>query len=92
VAIALTYLVDLVLMIFGLSIPALQSSSPLGIGISVVITGVAAMNLILDFDLFERNSYRSPKYMEWYCGFSMLVTLVWLYLELVRLLSKLNRK
>jgi uncharacterized YccA/Bax inhibitor family protein len=91
-AIALTYIVDLVLMMFGLSIPALQSSSPLGIGISVVITGVAALNLILDFDLFERNSHRSPKYMEWYCGFSMLVTLVWLYLEMVRLLSKLNRK
>jgi len=91
-AIAVTYLVDMVLMFFGLSIPILQSASPLGIGISVVITGVAAMNLILDFDLFERNASRSPKYMEWYCGFSMIVTLVWLYLEMVRLLSKLNRK
>lgn len=91
-AIAAVYFVDLIMMLFGLSIPILQSASPLGIGISVVITGVAAMNLILDFDLFERNSYRSPKYMEWYCGFSMIVTLVWLYLEMVRLLSKLSRR
>lgn len=91
-AIAAVYVVDMVLMLFGTSIPMLHQSTPLGIGISVAITGVAALNLILDFDLFERNSYRSPKYMEWYCGFTLLVTLVWLYLEMVRLLSKLSKR
>jgi len=91
-AIAITYLVDMVMSLFGMAVPMLHQSSPLGIGISVVITGVAAMNLILDFDLFERNANRSPKFMEWYCGFALLVTLVWLYLEMVRLLSKLSKR
>lgn len=90
--IAILYIVSLVMSLFGMSIPMLHDASPLGIGISVVITGIAAFNLILDFDLFERNSYGSPKYMEWYCGFSLLVTLVWLYIEILNLLNKLNRR
>lgn len=69
----------------------LHDSSPLSIGISFVIVGVAALNLILDFDLIE-NSVNSgaPKYMEWYGAFGLLVTLVWLYLEMLRLFSKLK--
>jgi uncharacterized YccA/Bax inhibitor family protein len=64
-----------------------------GIGISVVICIVAALNFILDFDLIEKGSEAgAPKYMEWYAGFGLLVTLVWLYLELLRLISKINRR
>ena len=90
-AIALIYLVSMVMGFFGKSVPFLHDASPLGIGISLVIVGVAALNLILDFDLIE-NAVRqgAPAYMEWYCGFSLLLTLVWLYLEILRLLSKLN--
>ena len=66
---------------------------PVGIAISVVISAVAAFNLLLDFDAIEQGvRARAPKYMEWYCGLSLLVTLVWLYLELLRLLSKLQRR
>ncbi len=91
-AIAITYVVDIVLMLFGMSVPMIHQSTPIGIGFSVITTGVAAMNLILDFDLFEKNATRSPRYMEWYCGFSLLVTLVWLYLEMLRLLGKLSKR
>lgn len=90
-AILLLYLVSSVMGLFGKSIPFLQDSSPLSIGLSLVIVGVAALNLILDFDFIE-NAVRSraPAYMEWYCGFALLVTIVWLYLEILRLLAKLN--
>jgi uncharacterized YccA/Bax inhibitor family protein len=89
--IAVMYLLSFVLHFFGVQMPFLHDSSPLSIGISLVIVGVAAMNLILDFDLVERGvALRAPKYMEWYAAFGLLVTLVWLYLELLRLLSKLQ--
>ncbi len=91
-AIALTYLVDIVLALFHMPMPMIHEAKPIGIVFSLIVTGVAAMNLILDFDLFERNANRSPRYMEWYCGFTLLVTLVWLYLEMLRLLSKLNKR
>jgi uncharacterized YccA/Bax inhibitor family protein len=91
-AIAVTYLIDMVLMLFHISMPMIHEARPIGIAFSVLVTGVAAFNLILDFDLFERNVRRSPAYMEWYCGFSLLVTLVWLYLEMVRLLGKLSKR
>jgi uncharacterized YccA/Bax inhibitor family protein len=92
-AIALVYLVDIVLRIFGMHVPFINETGPLGIGISLVITGVAAFNLLLDFDAIEQGiRARAPKYMEWYCGLALLITLVWLYLELLRLLSKLQRK
>jgi uncharacterized YccA/Bax inhibitor family protein len=88
-AIALVYVVDLVLRIFGLHVPFINETGWVGIGISLVITGVAAFNLLLDFDAIERGiRAQAPKYMEWYCGLSLLITLVWLYLELLRLLSK----
>lgn len=90
--ILVTYLVDLVMMFFGTRVPMIHESSPVGIAFSVIVVGVAALNLILDFDVFERHAERSPKYMEWYCGFSLLVTLVWLYIEMLRLLTKLNKR
>ena len=90
-AIAILYLLSFVLRMFGVSMPYLHDSSALSIGISLVIVGVAALNLILDFDLIERGvALRAPKYMEWYAAFGLLVTLVWLYLEMLRLLSKIQ--
>jgi uncharacterized YccA/Bax inhibitor family protein len=92
-AIMITYMVDMILGFFGHAVPMVHEGSPLGIGLSVVICGVAAMNLILDFDVFERSANaRTAKYMEWYCGFTLLVTLVWLYLEMLRLLQKISKR
>ncbi len=92
-SIFLLYLVSIGLSFFGLSIPFLHDSGPIGIGISVVIVIVAALNLVLDFDFIESGAERdAPKYMEWYGAFGLMVTLVWLYLELLRLLAKLNRR
>jgi uncharacterized YccA/Bax inhibitor family protein len=90
-AVALVYVVDMVLHMFGNQVPFIHSNGPLGIGISLVIVGIAAFNLLIDFAVIESSvEKRSPKYMEWYCGMALLVTLVWLYLELLRLLSKLR--
>ncbi|MDE2508604.1 MAG: Bax inhibitor-1/YccA family protein [Planctomycetota bacterium] len=91
-AIGLVYLVSFIAMFFGARVPFLTSASPLGIGFSVVVCGVAAFNLLLDFDFIERTAAAgAPKYMEWYGAFGLMVTLVWLYLEILRLLSKLSR-
>ncbi len=91
-AICLMYLVTMVLGMFHVNTPFLTSGSPLSIGISLVIIGVAALNLILDFDIIESGAARgSPKYMEWYSAFGLLVTLVWLYLEILRLLANSRR-
>src|SRR6266508_833727 len=92
-AIFATYMVALVLGLFGMRVPLLNDASPLGILISVAIVVVAALNLVLDFDLIERGARAgAPRYMEWYAAFGLLVTLVWLYLELVRLLAKLRER
>lgn len=70
----------------------MNSASPLGIGVSVIVVGIAAFNLLLDFDFIERGVQQGlPKHMEWFGAFGLVVTLVWLYLELLRLLSKLQR-
>lgn len=91
-AIAIVYLVAIVGRMFGWQMPYLHQGGAIGIGISLVIIAVAALNLLLDFDNFEKSAEaRSPKFMEWFCGMSLLVTLVWLYIEFLRLLSKLNR-
>ena len=93
-AIALVYLVSMVLGLFHVTAPTmvLNSSTPLGIIISLVIVGVAALNLILDFDFIESGAAQgAPRYMEWYAAFGLLVTMVWLYLEILRLLSKMRR-
>lgn len=88
--IALVYLLSFVLGFFGIQIPYLHDNSLIGIGISLVIVVVAALNLVLDFDFIETGAEQgAPKYMEWYGAFGLMVTLVWLYLEMLRLLSKL---
>lgn len=94
VAIAILYLGSLILSFFGVSTAYLTSSSPLAIGISVVICAVAAFNFLLDFHFIDSMTthYQAPKYMEWYAGFGLLVTLVWLYVEILQLLAKLQRR
>jgi len=92
-AIALVYLASFLLQMFGVNVGFIHSAGPLGIGISLLVVGVAALNLVLDFDFIEKGAKQgAPKYMEWYGAFGLLVTLVWLYLEILRLLSKLNRR
>lgn len=90
--IMLLYLVSMVMNMFGgAGIGFIHSSGPFGIGFSVVVVIIAALNLVLDFDFIETGVERgAPKYMEWYAAFGLLVTLVWLYLEILRLLSKLR--
>ncbi len=89
----LVYVANFVMSFFGHQLGIITSNSALGIGFSVVVVISAALNLILDFDLIEQGvAQRAPKYMEWYGAFALVVTLVWLYLELLRLLSKINSR
>ncbi|WP_239616361.1 Bax inhibitor-1/YccA family protein [Cohnella mopanensis] len=88
--IALIYLLSFILGMFGVTVPYLHDNSLIGIGISLVIVIVAALNLVLDFDFIEKGAEQgAPKHMEWYGAFGLMVTLVWLYLEMLRLLSKI---
>ncbi len=90
-AVLLLYVANMVLRLFGTDLPFLHDSSAFGIGLSLVIVGVAAFNLMLDFDFIERAvAAGAPRKMEWYAAFGLLVTIVWLYLELLRLLSRLQ--
>lgn len=92
-AVMVVYVVDLALMLFGHRVPLIHESTPLGIAFSVVVVGVASSNFLLDFDFIENGiEGHSPKYMEWYAAFSLLVTLVWVYMEILRLLGKLRRR
>jgi uncharacterized YccA/Bax inhibitor family protein len=87
-AIFVVYLLSWVLGMFGINIPYLHEGGFIGIGISLVIVGVAALNLLLDFDNFEKGEqYGAPKYMEWFSAMGLLVTLVWLYIEILRLIA-----
>ena len=91
--IAIVYLINFILGFFKMSVPFLNDSSPIGIGISVAIVAIASFNLLLDFDFIEQGANANmPKYFEWYCAFGLLVTLVWLYLEILRLLSKVRSR
>ncbi len=91
--IALVYLASFILGFFGVRMPFLYDSSPLSIGISCFIVVIAALNLVLDFDFIEQGAQGGlPKYMEWYGAFGLMVTLVWLYLEVLRLLSKMRSR
>lgn len=91
-AIALVYVVNMALQLFGINMPYLHEGGLIGIGISLVIVGVASFNLLLDFDNFDKGEQMgAPAYMEWFFSMGLLVTLVWLYLEILRLLSILNR-
>jgi uncharacterized YccA/Bax inhibitor family protein len=92
-SIMLFYLMVIVLNLFNVSTPFYHSSSWLSIGISAVIVVVAALKLLLDFDFIEKGAQAgAPKYMEWYGAFALMVTLIWLYLEILRLLSKIARR
>ncbi|MEW6280445.1 MAG: Bax inhibitor-1/YccA family protein [Candidatus Eremiobacterota bacterium] len=93
--ICVLYLVSILFSVFGVhnAIPMIHSSSPIGIGFSVVVVIIAALNLVLDFDFIESGvEMGAPKYMEWYGAFGLMVTLVWLYLEILRLLAKLRER
>ncbi len=91
--IALFYLLQMILGFFGIQLIAINGSGPIGIGFSLFVCAIAAINLVLDFDFIEQGvNYGAPKYMEWYGAFGIMVTLVWLYLEILRLLSKLRSR
>jgi len=91
-AIMIVYLISWIGHFVGFTVPFIHESGPMGIGISVLILGVASLNLLLDFDNFEKGEQNgAPKYMEWYFSMGLLFTLVWLYIEFLRLLGKLNR-
>lgn len=88
--IALVYLLTIVLGFFNIQIPYIHNSGMIGIGFSIFVVIIAALNLVLDFDFIENGcTHGAPKYMEWFAAFGLLVTLVWLYLEILRLLAKL---
>ena len=88
--IAILYLVSFIMSMFGSPISFIHSNGLMGIGFSVFVVGIAALNLVLDFDFIEEGAEAGlPKYMEWYGAFSLMVTLVWLYLEILRLLAKI---
>jgi len=87
------YLGEMLLGFFGIHFTSINGSGAIGIGFSLIVVAIAALNLVLDFDFIERGvQYGAPKYMEWYGAFGIMVTLVWLYLEILRLLSKMNRR
>ena len=91
--IVLLYLISFIMSFFGNSIGFIHSNGLFGIGFSLFVVGIAALNLVLDFDFIEEGSEAGlPKYMEWYGAFSLMVTLVWLYLEILRLLAKIRSR
>jgi len=92
-AVLAVYLVTFVMGLFGADVPMIHENGAVGILFSLVVVGIASFNLLLDFDLIEKGvASGAPKWMEWYAAFALLVTLVWLYLELLRLLSKLRSR
>lgn len=92
-AIFLVYLLTWILGMFGISIPYIHQGGTIGIIFSLVVVTIAAMNLIIDFHLIEQGAaMRAPKYMEWYSAFGLMVTIIWLYLEILKLLAKISRK
>jgi uncharacterized YccA/Bax inhibitor family protein len=87
------YLAEMLLGFFGIHFASINGSGPIGIGFSLFVVAIAALNLVLDFDFIEQGvHFGAPKYMEWYGAFGIMVTLVWLYLEMLRLLSKIRSR
>jgi uncharacterized YccA/Bax inhibitor family protein len=87
------YLLQMLLGFFGFQFTSINGSGFIGIGFSLIVVAVAALNLVLDFDFIERGvQYGAPKYMEWYGAFGIMVTMVWLYIEILRLLSKMRSR
>ena len=92
-AIALVYLVSWIMGFFGKTIPLIHEGGTAGIIFSLVVVTIAALNLVLDFDFIEKGQqYNLPKYMEWYAAFGLMVTLIWLYIEILKLLAKLRSR
>jgi uncharacterized YccA/Bax inhibitor family protein len=91
--IALVYIVTIVLGLFGISMPFIHDSGAIGIAFSAFVVVIAALNLVLDFDFIEQGcAHQAPRYFEWYAAFGLMVTLIWLYVEILRLLSKLRSR
>lgn len=92
-AVALVYFVSIILSFFGVQLGFIFGNGIAGIIFSLVVVGIAALNLVIDFDVIERGAERgAPKFMEWYGAFALMVTLIWLYIEILRLLSKLRSR
>ncbi|MFH0822609.1 MAG: Bax inhibitor-1/YccA family protein [Pseudomonadota bacterium] len=90
-AIFVVYLISMVLNLFGIPMPYIHEAGILGIGFSIVVVGIAALNLVLDFDFIDEGAREGlPKIMEWYGAFGLMVTLIWLYIEVLRLLIKIR--
>ncbi|MBM4301322.1 MAG: Bax inhibitor-1/YccA family protein [Deltaproteobacteria bacterium] len=91
--IALFYLLTMILGFFGIRMPLMYATGWVGIGFSLLVVIIAALNLVLDFDFIEQGAaLGAPKFMEWYGAFGLMVTLIWLYLEMLRLLAKLRSR
>jgi uncharacterized YccA/Bax inhibitor family protein len=91
--ILMIYLINFVMSLFGSGIPYIHESGTFGILFSLFVVVIAALNLVLDFDFIENGvEQKAPKYMEWYAAFGLLVTLIWLYLEILRLLAKMRSR
>lgn len=91
--IALVYFASIILSFFGINLSLIHGNGLMGIGFSLIIVGVAALNLVLDFDMIEKGvQARAPQYFEWYTSFGLMITLVWLYIEILRLLAKMQRR
>jgi uncharacterized YccA/Bax inhibitor family protein len=89
----LFYMLEMLLGFFGINFTTINGANPIGIAFSLLVVGIAALNLVLDFDFVEQGvNFGAPKYMEWYAAFGIMVTLVWLYLEMLRLLSKVRSR
>ena len=87
------YMLEMILGFFGVQFMSVNGNGIIGIGFSLIVVAIAALNLVLDFDFIEQGvQYGAPRYMEWYGAFGIMVTLVWLYLEILRLLAKMRRR
>jgi uncharacterized YccA/Bax inhibitor family protein len=91
--IAVFYFLQFILGFFGVHFTTINGATPIGIGFSLLVVVIAALNLVLDFDLIENGARMgAPKYMEWYSAFALMITLIWLYFEILRLLSKVRSR
>lgn len=89
----LVYIASIILSFFGINLSLIHGTGVMGIGFSLIIVGVAALNLVLDFDMIEQGAEANvPKYFEWYTSFGLMITLIWLYIEILRLLAKFQRR
>lgn len=91
--VALVYFASIILSFFNINLSLVTGTGMWGIGFSLLVIGIAALNLVLDFDLIDRGAEAgAPKYYEWYTAFGLIITLVWLYIEILRLLGKMQRR